>query len=206
MSAPDAERILVLLGLGSNLGDRLAHLRAATRALADHPGLELVAVSRIWESEHVGPDAQEPYLNACAALRTALGPLALLDVLKGLEAAAGRPSDGHRRPRPIDLDILLFGDRAVADGRLRVPHPEMSRRAFVLEPLAEIAGGSRIPDSGETVGELCAKIRRKSGPWVRPYDGGDLQGLVPGREQGGTGCCPGLTSSLRASSGSARPA
>ena len=206
MSARDAELSVVLLGLGSNLGDRLAHLRTVTGALASHPGLELVAVSRIWETEHVGPDAQEPYLNACVAVRTEFEPLALLDTLKGLEAAAGRPSDGHRRPRPIDLDILLFGNRVLVEGRLRVPHPEMRQRAFVLEPLAEIAGDCRFPDSDETVAQRCAKIRRKSGPWVRPYDGGDLQGLVPGREQGGAGCCPGHTSSLRASSGSARPA
>lgn len=196
----------VLLGLGSNQGDRLARLRAAVEALSADPRIRVDLCSRVWETEHVGPDLQDPYLNACVAIRTDLDPMGLLNMLKGLEVAAGRRSDGHRRPRPIDLDILLFGDLVVSHGRLRIPHPELARRAFVLEPLAEIAGDVRCPDSGETIAEACAKIRRKAGPWVRPFDGGDLQGLVPGCEQGGAGCCPGHTSSLRASSGSARRA
>lgn len=178
--------VTVYLGLGGNVGDRLAELRGAVAALAGHPRLEVTARSRIWETEPVGTGPQAPYLNACVAVRTDLGPLALLDELKRLEAAAGRPPDGHGLPRPLDLDILLYGDRVVATGRLRVPHPELGRRAFVLEPLAEIAAPVRCPDSGETIGDACAKIRRKPGPWVRLYEGGDLEG--DGRsEAGGTG-------------------
>lgn len=174
MSAADA--VTVYVGLGGNVGDRLANLRGAVAALAAHPRLEVTARSRVWETEPVGTGPQDPYLNACVAVRTDLAPLALLDELKRLETAAGRAPDGHNRPRPLDLDILLYGNRVVADGRLRVPHPELARRAFVLEPLAEIAAPVRCPDSGETIADACAKIRRKPGPWVRLYPGGDLQG------------------------------
>lgn len=197
MTGMDAA-VTAYLGLGSNQGDRLGELRRAVAGLAALPGVRVTAESGVWETEHVGPDVQDPYLNACVGIRTSLEPLALLDALKGLEAAAGRRPDGHRRPRPIDLDILLYGDMVVREGRLRVPHPELAGRAFVLEPLAEIAPGLRCPDSGETIAEACAKIRRKGGPWVRRLDGGGLRERGPGSEQGGPGCCPGATSSSKA--------
>lgn len=161
MAEPARSTVLVFLGLGSNQGDRLAELRRATAALAAHPHLELTACSRIWETEPVGPDVVDPFLNACVAVRTDLPPLELLSALKHQEAAAGRLPDGHRKPRPIDLDILLYGDEVVSGGRLVVPHPELRHRAFVLEPLAEIAGGCIFPDSQETIDSACAKIRRK---------------------------------------------
>ena len=195
-AAPTGE--LVFLGLGSNQGDRLGELRRAVAALGALPTVEVTACSRVWETEHVGSDLQDPYLNACVAVRTGLAPLALLDALKALEAAAGRMPDGHRRPRPIDLDILLYGETVVSEGRLQVPHPELRHRAFVLQPLAEVAGERVCPDSGETIAQACAKIRRKPGPWVRLHDGGDLREQVPGREQGGPGCCPGAISSSKA--------
>lgn len=190
--------VIAYLGLGSNQGDRLAELRRAVASVSALPGVAVTAVSSVWETEHVGPDRQDPYLNACIGVRTSLAPLVLLDALKALEAAAGRPAEGHRRPRPIDLDILLYGDIVVSGDRLRVPHPELRRRAFVLEPLAEIAPGLQCPDSGETIGQACAKIRRKCGPWVRRLDGVGLRERGPGSEQGGPGCCPGATSSSKA--------
>jgi 2-amino-4-hydroxy-6-hydroxymethyldihydropteridine diphosphokinase len=180
MTASDRGSVFVFLGLGSNQGDRLGELRRAVDALATNPRLEVAACSRIWETEPVGPEVQDPFLNACIAVRTDLAPLDLLDELKRQEAAAGRNPDSHLKPRPIDLDILLYGDLVVSAGRLSVPHPELRNRAFVLEPLAEIAGDIRLPDSGETIAEACAKIRRKSGPWVRLYDGGDPGNGVPG--------------------------
>jgi 2-amino-4-hydroxy-6-hydroxymethyldihydropteridine diphosphokinase len=184
------------------VGDRLGALRRALAGLAGLPGVGVGAVSGVWETEHVAVGGecgrQAPYLNACVEIHTTLEPPALLDALKGLEAAAGRAGDGHGRPRPVDLDILLYGDTVLATARLRVPHPELRRRAFVLEPLAEIAADARCPDSGETIGEACAKIRRKGGPWVRPYGGGTLRDQGPGSEQGGPGCCPGATSSSKA--------
>lgn len=203
MNGPASGMVPVFLGLGSNQGDRLAHLRDAVARLAAHARLSVTACSRIWETEHVGPDVQDPYLNACVAVATELPPLELLDLLKGIEADAGRQRDGHRRPRPIDLDILLYGDQVIQEGRLTVPHPQWRERAFVLEPLAEIAGARTCPDSSETIGDVCAKIRRKDGPWVRQYAGGSLHdGVLPGqdqaREQGGRGCYPGATSSSKA--------
>lgn len=158
---------LVYVGLGGNQGDRLAHLQAAVRALADHPDFSLAAVSGVWETEYVGPGAQDPYLNACAALDTRLGPAATVAAFKALEAAAGRAPDGHLRPRPLDLDLLLHGEFRGRDGPVTVPHPRARERAFVLEPLAQIAPDLRFPDSGETVAAACANIRRKPGPWVR---------------------------------------
>lgn len=190
--------VVAYLGLGSNQGDRLAELRRAVAGLAALPGVAVTAASGVWETEHVGDDAQDPYLNACVEVRTDLSPFRLLEALKRLEAAAGRRPDGHRLPRPIDLDILLYADLVCAGPRLRVPHPELRRRAFVLEPLAQIAGAVACPDSGETIGEACAKIRRKGGPWVRPHPGGGLGDPGPASEQGGPGCCPGAISSSKA--------
>ena len=170
-------RALVLIGLGGNQGNRLAHLQTAARALAAHPALDFVRASRIWESEYVGPCRQDPYLNACVALRTDLGPAALLAECRSLERAAGREPDTHLQPRPLDLDLLLHGAFAGRDDEVVVPHPRMRDRAFVLEPLCEIAPDLRFPDSGETVAAACAKIRRKPGPWLRPRE--DLS-LMPG--------------------------
>lgn len=155
------------IGLGGNQGDRFGELRRGLHALADHPDFTVVAVSGVWETEYVGPGTQDPYLNACAGLRTRLGPAALVAVLKDLERAAGRAPGGHLRPRPLDLDLLLLDGFAGREGSITVPHPRARERAFVLEPLAQIAPDVRFPDSGETVAAACANIRRKPGPWVR---------------------------------------
>lgn len=155
------------LGLGSNVGDRLAHLRSALFALATHPQIAVTRVSRTYETEYVGPGRQDPYLNACVEVRTSLAPAVLLAVLKGAEVRQGRPPGGHMAPRNIDIDILLYGDTMSRGETLVLPHERMRDRAFVLEPLNEIAAEEIFPDSGETIAEACAKIRRKSGPWIR---------------------------------------
>jgi len=170
---------LVFLGLGSNVGDRLAHLRRALFSLATHPEIRVGEISRIYETEYVGPGRQDPFLNACLALRTSLPPLVLLAVLKGAEARLGRAPSGHMLPRPIDLDILLYANELVDKCSLILPHPQMRDRAFVLEPLAEIAGEEKFPDSGETIAQACAKIRRKSGPWIRVWEETHLVEVVP---------------------------
>ncbi len=166
--------VTVYLGLGTNMGDRVRYLRRALYALAVHPEIEVTAFSRIYETEFVGDGEQDPYLNACAAIRTALPPEVLLTVLKAVEAREGRRPGGKWQPRPIDLDILLYGGLVRREAGLVLPHPQMLDRAFVLEPLAEIAAGVPIPDLGETIGERCAKIRRKSGPWIRVYEQAEL--------------------------------
>jgi 2-amino-4-hydroxy-6-hydroxymethyldihydropteridine diphosphokinase len=167
-AAPAAAIEAVYLGLGSNQGDRRGHLRDAVAALARHPALEVTAVSPVYETEYVGPgEPQAPYLNACVALRTALAPAALLGLLKELERRHGRRPDSHLQPRPLDLDILVHGDRVVHDPALTLPHPRLRERAFVLAPLREIAPDLRLPDSGETVTAACARICARSGSAVR---------------------------------------
>jgi 2-amino-4-hydroxy-6-hydroxymethyldihydropteridine diphosphokinase len=125
------------LGLGSNLGDRGDHLRAAVAALPD-----VIAVSPVYESDPVGgPPGQSPYLNLVVALDTALSPRQLLDVAHALEAAAGRVKTVKDGPRTLDVDVLLVGEVTVDEPDLVVPHPRMWRRRFVLAPLADLAEG-----------------------------------------------------------------
>ena len=126
------------LGLGSNLGDRRAHLRAAVAALPD-----VVAVSPLYETDPVGgPPGQGPYLNLVVALETDLSPRQLLDVAHSLEDAAGRVRKERDGPRTLDVDLLLVGDLCVNEPDLVVPHPRMWQRRFVLAPLADLANGS----------------------------------------------------------------
>ncbi len=128
------------VALGSNLGDRAAHLEAAIAALRATPGIEVIALSSVRETEPVGGPPQGPYLNAVVALRTELAPRALLERLLEIEAAQGRERGPERNaPRTLDLDLLLYGDEKIDEPDLVVPHPRMHERAFVLEPLAELA-------------------------------------------------------------------
>ncbi len=123
------------VALGSNLGDRRAHLRAAVEGL---PGV--VAVSGVYETDPVGgPGGQPPYLNAVVELETDLSPRALLDIGRRLEEAAGRVRAGRWGPRTLDVDILLVGDLSVDEPDLTVPHPRLRERAFVLVPLHDVA-------------------------------------------------------------------
>ncbi len=123
------------LGLGSNLGDRWAHLRTAVAGLPD-----VVAVSPVYETAPVGgPSGQGSYLNVVVELDTELSPRQLLALGGRLEAAAGRVRGERWGPRPLDVDVLLVDDLAVNDADLQVPHPRMWERSFVLVPLADIA-------------------------------------------------------------------
>jgi 2-amino-4-hydroxy-6-hydroxymethyldihydropteridine diphosphokinase len=154
---------IAYIALGSNLGDRALHLARALERLRAAPGVEVVAVSRIVETDPVGPPGQGRYLNAAAALRTRLRPAALLDVLAAIEAAGGRDRgrETHQGPRTIDLDLLLYGGEVIAGERLTVPHPRMHERLFVLEPLAEIAPKAVHPALGRTIESLRDQLRRK---------------------------------------------
>ncbi|RKZ20091.1 2-amino-4-hydroxy-6-hydroxymethyldihydropteridine diphosphokinase [bacterium] len=163
----DCKPVQVYLGLGSNLGSRLDHLKAGLAALEAHPRLRPDLISGIWESEYVGAGNQDPYLNAAVRLETDLTPAVLLSICKGLEAEAGRLPDSHLQPRTLDLDVLLHAGTVQTDCEPLLPHPRLGERAFVLGPLAEIAGDLRLPDSGETVSAAYAKIRRKPGAWLR---------------------------------------
>ena len=126
------------LGLGSNVGDRRAQLRAAVAALPD-----VVAVSPVYETDPVGgPPGQGPYLNLVVALDTDRSPRELLDLAHSLEDGAGRVRKERDGPRTLDVDVLLVGDLCVEEPDLVVPHPRMWQRRFVLAPLADLANGS----------------------------------------------------------------
>ena len=147
------------VGLGSNLGDREATIRAALAELAASEGVEVAAVSALRDTEPVGPVAQPRFLNGVAALETTLSARALLDLLLAVEARFGRdrgavPAQG---PRTLDLDLLLFGAAVIEEEGLHVPHPRLHERAFVLEPLAEVAPGLEVPEKG-TVEALLAGL------------------------------------------------
>lgn len=146
MSETAIERVYI--GLGSNLADPAEQLRSALKALSRLPQSELAGVSSFYVSDSLLP-GQPRFTNAVAALDTALTPLALLDVLQGIELDQGRERHERWGPRTLDLDILLFGERVIDEPRLKVPHYHMQARAFVLYPLAELAPGLRLADGRE---------------------------------------------------------
>ena len=135
------------VGMGSNLGDRAATLAAALDALDAVPGISVAAVSRAYESEPWGIADQPPFANAVVALDTELGAPELLRQLQRIEALAGRVAEGPRNgPRSLDLDLLLFGSETIDGETLRVPHPRLLTRDFVVTPLLEIAPDVRMPN------------------------------------------------------------
>jgi len=150
----------VYVALGSNLGDRLGYLQAALAALPAW-GLEPVAVSSVYESDALGPP-QPDYLNAVASVTTSLPPRGVLDALKAIEAEIGRRHTQRWGPREIDLDLLLYGDEMLEEEGLTVPHPEMTKRSFVLLPLLEIA-----PDLDLPSGEPAAAFLERDPPGIR---------------------------------------
>lgn len=155
---------LAYLALGSNQGARRLQLAAAVRALGRLPGSRLRAVSPLYETEFVGTGEQDPYLNACVLLETGQTPEDLLESAQALESAAGRPPDSHMRPRPLDVDLLMVGEERRDSPRLRLPHPRLAERRFVLQPLADLDPELVPPGSSLPVRELLAApgIQRQS--------------------------------------------
>ena len=145
------------LGLGSNLGDRRANLQAAVTALGGQD-LEVLASSSVYDTEPVGEVLDQPeFLNACLRVRTPLGPEELLDACKAVEAELGRQAAGPRHgPRAIDVDLLLLGDVVHRSDRLRLPHPEVTARRFVLVPLLELDLQLRLPGGIRAADALAA--------------------------------------------------
>jgi 2-amino-4-hydroxy-6-hydroxymethyldihydropteridine diphosphokinase len=149
---------LIYLALGANLGDRLANLSAAIRALP--PQVRPLSVSPVYETPPWGVLDQPAFLNQVIQAQTDLAPLALLDYLKRLEAQLGRLPGARYGPRLIDLDILLYDDLQLETPQLAIPHPRLAERAFVLVPLADLAPDLRPPGSALTVGEMLEQIDR----------------------------------------------
>lgn len=145
------------LGLGSNVGDREAHLRAAIELLRER-GVEVEVVSSTYETEPVGAVLdQADFLNAAIRIRTDLEPEELLDLCKEVEAARGRALDAPRHsPRPLDVDLLLLGDLELSTDRLTLPHPEVTSRRFVLAPLLELDSELALPDGTRLASALDA--------------------------------------------------
>jgi 2-amino-4-hydroxy-6-hydroxymethyldihydropteridine diphosphokinase len=143
------------VGLGANLGDRGATIRRALELLGAEPGIEVVAVSTLRETEPVGYADQPSFLNGAAALETDLSARALLDRLLAVEQELGRVRGVGPRfgPRTIDLDLLLYGAEVVDEPGLSVPHPRLAGRRFALEPLYELDPGLSLPD-GRRVRDL----------------------------------------------------
>jgi 2-amino-4-hydroxy-6-hydroxymethyldihydropteridine diphosphokinase len=149
----------VYLALGSNLGDRRAAMDRALAALRGHPAIRLGAVSTFLSTEPVGgPAGQGPFLNGAARIETDLAPADLLAELKRIERDLGRREGPRWGPRPIDLDIILYGALRLDTPDLTLPHPRYRQRRFVLEPLAEIAPEALDPVTGCTARELLLRI------------------------------------------------
>lgn len=147
---------LAYLSIGSNLGDRAAHLRLAIERLAEAG--EVKAVSSLYETEPVEFRAQPWFLNCVIALETAKQPRELLQIALAIEESMGRERSREKGPRTVDIDILLFSDRVMDEPGLRIPHPVMQQRRFVLEPLVEIAAGVQHPVLKKTARELLAAM------------------------------------------------
>jgi 2-amino-4-hydroxy-6-hydroxymethyldihydropteridine diphosphokinase len=171
----------VYLSLGSNVGDRAKNLQDAIEALAEN-GVEVRKLSSIYETEPVDLREQPWFLNCVVEAQTELAPLDLLHTLRNIEARMGSKKLVAKGPRLIDLDILLYADEMIDTPELRVPHPRMQLRRFVLLPLAEIAPHIRHPGTRLTPQQMMARAADKS--QVRTFVAGQQTGHTRKQEKG----------------------
>lgn len=153
--------ITAYIGLGSNLGDRKQNLAQALKLMSKH--LVVEQVSCIYETEPVGYNDQPLFLNAVCRISTELSPKQLLRLAKKTEFKLGRVPGFPNAPRPIDIDILFYGNEVFSDKELTIPHPRLAERAFVLMPLAEIAPGLVHTEKGKTATELLDDLGAVAG-------------------------------------------
>ena len=180
--------VIAYVALGANLGDRAGNIRAALEALDATPGVRVRRASSLVENPAVGGPAGSPdFLNGVAEVETTLSPDALLARLLEVEREMGRVRRGRWEPRTIDLDLLLYADGVIDTPELRLPHPRMHERRFVLQPLAEVAAEVLHPVLRKTVRELLAELDASTGPDGHAEHGSQASRLNGGRpgESGG---------------------
>jgi 2-amino-4-hydroxy-6-hydroxymethyldihydropteridine diphosphokinase len=158
--------VLAYLGLGANLGDRLAALQRAVDLLEAEPGVRVVASSRVWETDPVGGPEQPEYLNAVVRVSCDGTPVDLLGACHRVEDSLGRIRDVRWGPRTIDVDVLLIDGVAVDEVDLTVPHPRMTKRAFVLLPLLDLDPDPVLPDGTRV---LDVRLGPDAASGARPY-------------------------------------
>ncbi|MGJ0205011.1 2-amino-4-hydroxy-6-hydroxymethyldihydropteridine diphosphokinase [Leucobacter sp. gxy201] len=184
-----AQIVPVLFAFGANLGDRGETIIAAQQALAETPGITGFVASPLRESIAVtldGPDPDAPrYLNGVAAARTTLEPHRLLDEMQRIEHEFGRVRDVRWGARTIDIDLILYGGRVIADERLSVPHPRAHERDFVLSPWLDLDPNAVLPGHGR-VADLLARIGDGTTP-LAAIPGEDTGANTPGAPAPGTG-------------------
>ncbi len=154
----NVETVTVYLGLGSNLGDRKENLDRALEYLSQR--LRVTGKSSVYDTEPMENPAQPRFLNMVCQAKTMLKPEDLLTLAKGIERKTGRLPGRPNSPRPIDIDILFYGDQVIDTPELKIPHPRMTSRAFVLVPLAEIAPTLVHPVNKKTAKEMLREIKK----------------------------------------------
>ena len=149
---------MLYISLGSNLGDREENLKKALELVGNVPLIRVSKMSSLYATEPVGKIDQGWFLNQVVEMETAFAPQELLRCLKGIEAKLGRTRQERWGPRTVDLDILLYGNIQIEQADLKIPHPRMHRRAFVLIPLVEIAPLAKHPELQKTAEELLSEL------------------------------------------------
>ncbi|HWO94976.1 MAG TPA: 2-amino-4-hydroxy-6-hydroxymethyldihydropteridine diphosphokinase [Bacillus sp. (in: firmicutes)] len=169
---------IAFIALGSNLGDRFQYLQDAIVHLNNHESIELINTSSIYETDPVGYEEQSAFLNMVVKIRTSLLSLPLLELLQEIERAHGRKRDIRWGPRTLDLDILLFNQENIETEQLKIPHPRMTERAFVMIPLFEVDPGVRIPNQAHSISSIIDSLQDKEGVRVwKQRNGEDVYAL-----------------------------
>lgn len=153
---PPGREVFAFLGLGSNVGDRMAHLQGGVDLLHAARGIRVDAVSGVYETAPVGGPTQDDFLNLAVRVATTRSPRGLLRACHDVERVNDRERTVRWGPRTLDVDILLYDDRVISTRRLEVPHPRLTERAFALVPLIEVAPGAALPDGRSLVQVVAA--------------------------------------------------